>query len=60
MKLFLAHSAEHLRPSLEKNDVPLGRHDTFFFADRERGYRLREEVQGKRVTIIAHGAKGIE
>ena len=53
MKLFLAHSAQHLRPSLEKNGVPVRRYDTFFFADRERGYRLQEEVRGERVAVIA-------
>ena len=31
----------------------MGRHDTFLFADRERGYRLREEVRGERVAVIA-------
>jgi ribose-phosphate pyrophosphokinase len=53
MKLFLAHSAEHLRPSLEKNGIPVGRYETFFFADHERGYRLQEDVEGGRVTLIA-------
>jgi ribose-phosphate pyrophosphokinase len=53
MKLFLAYSAEHLRLSLEKNGISVGRHDAFLFADRERGYRLGEEVRGERVTVIA-------
>jgi len=53
MKLFLAHSAEHLRRFLEKHEVPIARHDRFSFADQERGYRLRERVRGKRAAIIA-------
>jgi ribose-phosphate pyrophosphokinase len=53
MKLFLAHSAEHLRRFLEKHEVPIARHERFFFADQERGYRLREKVKGKRVWMIA-------
>jgi ribose-phosphate pyrophosphokinase len=53
MKLFLAHSAEHLRRFLEKHEVPIARHERFFFADQERGYRLREKVKGKRAAIIA-------
>jgi ribose-phosphate pyrophosphokinase len=53
MKFFLARSAEHLRPSLEKNAISVGRFETFFFADHERGYRLQEEVAGERVAVIA-------
>ena len=53
MKLFLAHSAEHLRRFLEKHEVHIARHERFFFADQERGYRLREKVKGKRAAIIA-------
>jgi ribose-phosphate pyrophosphokinase len=53
MKLFLAHSAEHLRRFLEKHEVPIARHERFFFADQERGYRIREKMKGKRTAIIA-------
>jgi ribose-phosphate pyrophosphokinase len=52
-KVFLAHSAEHWRRSLEKHGIPVGRHETFFFADQERGYRLREQVKGKTTALIA-------
>jgi len=53
MKLFLAHSAEHLRRFLEKHEVPIARHERFFFADQERSYRLREKGKGKGTAIIA-------
>jgi len=53
MKLFLGHSAEHLRRFFEKHEVPIARLERFFFADQERGYRLREKVKGKRALITA-------
>jgi phosphoribosylpyrophosphate synthetase len=53
MKLFLAPSAGHLLRSLVRYDVPMGRFETFSFADQERGYRLKEEVKGRPVGIVA-------
>jgi ribose-phosphate pyrophosphokinase len=53
MKLFLAHSADHLRRFLEKHEVPIARYERSFFADQERSYRLKEKMKGKRAVIIA-------
>ena len=53
MKLFLAHSAEHLRRFLEKHEIPIARHERFFFADQERGYRIRQKLKANRVAMMA-------
>lgn len=53
MKIFLTHSAGHLRHSLLKHGCDIARYESYEFADGERGYRLREEVKGKPVAIIA-------
>jgi ribose-phosphate pyrophosphokinase len=53
MKIFLTDSTEHLRPSLLRQGHTPGRYETFLFANRERGYRLKGEVQGQPAAIIA-------
>ncbi len=53
MKFFLANSAKHLRQNLKKYGREIGKYESYAFADRERGYRLRENVRGKSVAIIA-------
>ena len=53
MKLFLASSSKHLRPSLVKQGRAIGDYETYTFADQERGYRLKEDVQGKSIALIA-------
>ena len=49
MKLFLTHSTEHLRRPLRKLAFNIGRYETYTFADGERGYRLKEKVDGESV-----------
>jgi len=53
MKLFIADSAKHLRRNLIKYGCEIGRYESYVFADGERGYRLRENVKGERVGLIA-------
>src|SRR5512135_3021208 len=53
MKLFIAGSAKHLGRKFAKCGCKIGRHESYVFADGERGYRLRESVKGKRVALIA-------
>jgi ribose-phosphate pyrophosphokinase len=53
MKFFLTPSTYHLRRSLFSNGCDIGRYESYFFADRERGYRLREDVRRRRVAIVA-------
>ncbi len=53
MKLFLADSAKHLRQNLRKFGYEIASHESYAFADGERGYRLRENVREKPVAIIA-------
>lgn len=53
MKLFLANSAKHLKQNLEKCRRKIGRQESYAFADGERGYRLKENVKGKSIVIIA-------
>ncbi len=53
MKLFIADSAKHLRRNLAKYGGEIGRYESYVFADSERGYRLRENVKGKRVVLVA-------
>ena len=53
MKFFLASSTTHLRPSLVKRGNAIGRYESYSFADQERGYRLKEDVQGKSLALIA-------
>jgi ribose-phosphate pyrophosphokinase len=53
MKLFLADSAKHLSQNLKKVGYEIGRHESYAFADGERGYRLRENIRRKSVVIIA-------
>jgi len=53
MKLFLTDSTKHLKRSLENRKCDIGRYESFFFADRERGYRLKEDVRGKPAGIVA-------
>ncbi len=53
MKLFLAESAKHLQRSFLKHRFPIGRFESYTFADGERGYRLHDPVEGKSIGIIA-------
>ncbi len=53
MILFLTDSARHLRRPLQLEGYPVGRHEISAFADRERRYRLREDVKGRTVTLVA-------
>ena len=53
MKLFLTPSTNHLRRSLLSNGCDIGRYESYLFADRERGYRLREDIRRKTVAIFA-------
>jgi ribose-phosphate pyrophosphokinase len=53
MKLFLADSAKHLQKSLKKTGSHIGQYVTSRFSDGERGYRLKENVKGESVAIIA-------
>jgi len=53
MKLFLADSAKHLKKNLKKIGCDIGQYESYVFADGERGYRLRENVRGKWVVIVA-------
>jgi len=53
MKLFLTHSTQHLRSFFKKRGCEIGRYESYTFADGERGYRLKEEVNGESVTIVA-------
>jgi ribose-phosphate pyrophosphokinase len=53
MKFFIADSAKHLRRNLIRFGCEIGQHESYAFADGERGYRLRENVRGKRVALLA-------
>lgn len=53
MKIFLTGSTEHLRSSLARHGFTVGRYESSVFADRERSYRLRGEVSGNPVGIVA-------
>ncbi|HVP78610.1 MAG TPA: ribose-phosphate diphosphokinase [Thermodesulfobacteriota bacterium] len=53
MKLFIGDSAKHLRQNLIRDGCKIGRYESYAFADGERGYRLRESVEGERVGLIA-------
>jgi ribose-phosphate pyrophosphokinase len=53
MKLFIADSAKHLRQNVRKYGCEIGRYVSYAFADGEFGYRLRENVRGARVVLMA-------
>ncbi len=53
MIYFLIDSTKHLRPSLSRHGCRIGRSETFAFADGERGYRLKDDVNGKAVALVA-------
>lgn len=53
MKYYLTDSTAHLRSSLLKHGCTVGRYEISVFADRERRYRLKGEVAGESVAIIA-------
>jgi ribose-phosphate pyrophosphokinase len=53
MKSFLTDSTTHLRSSLRRHGCAIGQYKSSAFADRERGYLLKENVQGKSIAIIA-------
>jgi ribose-phosphate pyrophosphokinase len=52
VRLFLNQSTEHLRHSLTTHGIRIGGHESFAFADRERAYRLRDDVMGESVAIV--------
>jgi ribose-phosphate pyrophosphokinase len=53
MNYYLTGSTEHLRSSLLKHGCAIGRYEVSSFADRERRYRLKGEVTGQSVAIVA-------
>ncbi len=53
MKVFIADSAKHLTRNLTKYGCEIGRYESYMFADSELGYRLSENVRGKRVALVA-------
>lgn len=53
MKYYLTDSTEHLRSSLLRHGCAVGRYEVSAFADRERRYRLKGEVTGQPVAIVA-------
>ncbi|MCX5819005.1 MAG: ribose-phosphate diphosphokinase [Deltaproteobacteria bacterium] len=53
MKSFLTDSTKHLRSSLTRHGCTIGRYKSSAFADRERGYLLKEDVKGESIAIIA-------
>ncbi len=53
MKFFLTASTKHLHSSLLRHGGAIGRYETYAFADRERGYRLKEDVAGRPIITIA-------
>ena len=53
MNYYLTGSTEHLRSSLLKHGCAIGRYEISGFADRERRYRLKGEVTGQSVAIVA-------
>ncbi len=53
MKYFLTDSTKHLHKSLKKYVGDIGQFESSAFADGERSYRLKDNVEGKSVVIIA-------
>lgn len=53
MKLYIADSAKHLGTNLKKYGCEIGRVESYTFADGERGYRLKGDVRGERVVLLA-------
>jgi ribose-phosphate pyrophosphokinase len=53
MKYYLIDSTAHLRSSLVKHGCAVGRYEFSVFADRERRYRLQEEVTGQSIAVVA-------
>jgi len=53
MKLFIADSAKHLRRNLIRYGCEIGQHESYAFADGERGYRLGQNVRGEKVVLLA-------
>ena len=53
MKLFIAGSGKHLRQNFKKYGCKIGRYESYTFADGESAYRLRENVRGERIVLMA-------
>ena len=53
MKYYLTDSTAHLRSSLVKHGGVVGRYEVSAFADQERRYRLKGQVTGQSVAIVA-------
>ncbi len=53
MKFFIADSAKHLRRNFIRFGCEIGQHESYAFADGERGYRLKQNVRGERVVLLA-------
>ncbi len=52
MKLFLTNAVQHLRGLLKKHGFDLGQIESYAFADGERGYRLKDNVQGESAGVV--------
>ncbi len=52
LKIFLTNSVQHLRGPLKKQGFDLGQIEFYAFADGERGYRLKDRVQGESAAVI--------
>ncbi len=53
MNYYLTDSTAHLRASLIRHGCAVGRYEVSAFADSERRYRLKGEVTGQSVAIVA-------
>ena len=53
MKFIIADSAKHLRQNFKQYGFEIVRYESYAFADGERGYRLRGNVRGERVVLMA-------
>jgi len=53
MKYYLTDSTAHLRSSLVRHGCAIGGYEVSAFADRERRYRLKGEVTGQSVALVA-------
>ncbi len=60
MIFFLSSSARHFHRSFVRLGCDMGRFESYAFADGERGYRLKVNVKGKSVAIVASILPGPE
>jgi ribose-phosphate pyrophosphokinase len=52
MKLFLADSTKHLARNIKNYGFKVGQYESYVFADGERGYRLKQDINGEPVVFI--------